>query len=73
MSGMIPRAYIGIANGSPWVVPSHDNMSSPATKRRTGFQYVLTIPGCSSGHSFWMLAMQADLLRQLNASASSTP
>ena len=42
MRGTVARAYMGIARGSPWVVPSWDSRESPSTNRSVGAWYVLT-------------------------------
>ena len=41
MSGSRARAYIGIANGSPCVVPSWEYKVKPSTKSSTSLRYVL--------------------------------
>ena len=43
MRGVMAMAYMAIAKGSPWVVPSVDGISPlPGMNRRTGCLYVFT-------------------------------
>ena len=39
--GMVAKPYMGIARGSPCVVPSWDKMTSPSTSRSVGLLYEL--------------------------------
>ena len=41
MRGMVARAYIGMASGSPCVVPSWESRMSPSTNNSVGTRYVL--------------------------------
>ena len=49
------RAYIGIDNGSPWVVPSRDQTMFPSTKSSEGFLYVLMRMVAMGGQIRWMV------------------
>ena len=51
MRGRIPKVYMGIAIGSPWVVPSQDEMTSPSTNNLEGCRYVLMTMGAKDGQS----------------------
>ena len=56
ISGVTARAYIAIARGSPWVVPSVDSISPlPITYSFTGARYVLLRTQAIGGHSLSML------------------
>ena len=41
MRGMVARWYIGMASGSPCVVPSWESRMSPSTNSSVGTRYVL--------------------------------
>ncbi len=41
ISGMVAMAYIGIARGSPCVVPSLEKITSPSMNNSVGARYVL--------------------------------
>ena len=47
--------YIGIASGSPCVVPSWEYMTSPSMNNSDGSLYVLMRMVEMAGHSNWML------------------
>ena len=53
--GIVAKAYIGMAKGSPWVVPSCDRITPPSMYRLEGALYVLYRCGESSGQVNWML------------------
>ena len=66
------RAYIGIANGSPWVVPSRDQTMFPSTKSLEGFLYVLMRMVAMGGQIRWIFCRVECLLRALKALLAST-
>ena len=50
MSGKMPRAYIGIASGSPCVVPSLEKMMVSWTNNSVAARYVLIRIVAKAGH-----------------------
>ena len=72
ISGIVARAYMGMASGSPCVVPSCDRMVSPPTKRSVGALYVFTRMVDRGGQILLMLWSAACLLRVLKALLAST-
>ena len=62
MRGMVAMAYIGIANRSPWVVPS--------SKRNVELSFLST--AAKDGHTCLILWRAASLLRVLKALLAST-
>ena len=50
MSGRMPRAYIGIASGSPCVVPSLEKMMVSWTNNSVAARYVLIRIVAKAGH-----------------------
>ena len=64
ISGVTARAYIAIARGSPWVVPSVDSISPPPiTYSFTGARYVLLRTQAIGRHSLSRLYMYSAALR----------
>ena len=54
--GVMAIAYMAIARGSPWVVPSVEEISPlPGMNIRTGYLYVFTSIWARGGHSTLML------------------
>ena len=72
MRGMVANPYIAMANGSPWVVPSCDKMTSPSIKSSNGLRYELIKMVAMEGHSRLMLWRATLWLRTLKAFAAST-
>ena len=67
------EAYIAIANGSPWVVPSLESISpSPTIKSLIGAWYVLLSMVDIAGHMTWMLWRAACLFMALKTFEAST-
>ena len=68
--------YHGIANGSPWVVPSSDCISPPpAINNRAGLRYVLIKYVAIYGHvilTLWRLTDLFMVLKAIVASMSNT-
>jgi len=66
-------ACIAITRGSPWVVPSVDDISPlPTTIILTGALYVLMSTGDSGGQRILTLCRAAFLFRELKALEAST-
>ena len=63
---------MGMASGSPWVVPSWERIASPSTNSCIGALYVLIRTVARSGQSLWMLWRATCLFRELNALLAST-
>ena len=73
ISGLTAKAYIAIANGSPWVVPSLESISPPPTiKSLIGAWYVLLSMVDIAGHITRMLWRAACLFMTLKAFEAST-
>ena len=73
ISGLTAKAYIAIANGSPWVVPSLESISPPPTiKSLIGAWYGLLSMVDIVGHITWMLWRAACLFMTLKAFEAST-
>ena len=73
ISGVTARAYIAIARGFPWVVPSLDSISPPPiTYNFTGAQFVLLRTQAIGGHSLSMLYSAALRLMVLKSFVAST-
>ena len=73
INGIVARAYMGMASGSPCVVPSCDRMVSPSTKRSVGALYVLVRIEERGGQILLMLWRAVCLFSELNASTSTSP
>ena len=75
MSGIVAKAHIGIANGSPFVVTSWERREEPSTKRsiysRKVFMRVIAIEG-QSLLMFWMATWRLRELKALLASTNRT-
>ena len=76
--GIVAKAYIGMAKGSPWVVPSCDRITSPSMYRSEGALYVLYRTVESSGQVNWMLCNATfrelkALLASMRSTASICP
>ena len=72
INGIVARAYMGMASGSPCVVPSCDRMVSPSTKRSVGALYVLVRIEERGGQTLLMLWRAVCLFSELNALLAST-
>lgn len=72
MSGNVAMAYIAMARGSPWVVPSLDGMHSPPIKSYGSERYVFVDTVPRAGQRLLMLASAAFLFKQLKALDAST-
>ena len=72
ISGIVARAYMAMASGSPCVVPSCDRMVSPLTTRSVGALYVLIRMVERGGQILLMLWRATCLLRELKALLAST-
>ena len=72
MRGTVARAYIGMASGSPCVVPSWESRRSPSTKRSVGSLYVLIRIVASAGQILLILWRAVWRLSELNAFVAST-
>ena len=65
-------AYIAIARGSPWVVPSCEDKVSPLINKSMSDLYVFTRALDNRGHSFMTLFRATFRLRELKALVAST-
>ena len=72
MRGTVARAYMGMANGSPCVVPSWESRRSPSTKRSVGSLYVLIRIVASAGQVLLILWRALWRLSELNVFVAST-
>ena len=66
------RANIGMASGSPCVVPSWESRMSPSTKSSVGARYVLLNIVVSGGHRLLMFWRTTWRFRELKALVAST-
>ena len=55
MREIVARAYIGMASGSPCVVPSRESIQSPSIKRSVGTLHVLIRTVASAGQILLIL------------------
>ena len=65
-------AYMDMARGSPYVVPSCEKRVVPSMKKLVGFRYVLMRIVARGGQKCLMFSRAALRLRQLNALLAST-
>ena len=72
MRGVVEMAYIGIANGSPCVVPSWDRRDEPPTNKSVGSRYVLMRTVASDGQRYLAFCRATCQLSELNALLAST-
>ena len=72
MNGMVAIAYMGMANGSPYVVPSLEYSTSPSMNSLVGAIYELMRAVASGGQSLWMFSRTVSQLRELNVLLPST-
>ncbi len=72
MSGIVAKAYIGIANGSPCVVPSWDRREDPSTKRSVESLQVFMRVVAIEGQNILMFWRATWRLRELKALLAST-
>ena len=71
-NGVIPNAYNSIAIGSPWVVPSSDEISfPPLTNKRDDEVYQLYTKLANSGQIILMLCKKTFLFRLLKTFVAS--
>ena len=73
MSGRVAIAYMGMARGSPCVVPSWEKRVQPSTKSWAESRYVLISMVAIAGHSLNVMEGRLPIeLKALLASTSST-
>ena len=72
MRGMVARAYMGMASGSPCVIPSWESRMSPSTNNSVGARYVLMSMVASGEQSLLMFWRATWRFRELKAFVAST-